>query len=43
MKLEWLNHTGFVESDMERSLAFYRDMLSLQGRDDRHTGRGRNI
>ena len=27
MKLQWLNHTGFVVSDMERSLAFYRDML----------------
>ena len=30
MKLEWLNHTGFVVSDMERSLAFYRDMLGLR-------------
>ena len=30
MKLEWLNHTGFVVSDMERSLAFYRDMLGLK-------------
>lgn len=29
MKLEWLNHTGFVVSDMERSLAFYKDVLGL--------------
>ena len=29
MKLEWMNHTGFVVSDMERSLAFYRDTLGL--------------
>ncbi len=30
MKLEWMNHTGFVVSDMERSLAFYRDLLGLK-------------
>ncbi|MEE9199786.1 MAG: VOC family protein [Dehalococcoidia bacterium] len=30
MKLEWMNHTGFVVSDMERSLAFYRDLLGLR-------------
>ena len=30
MKLEWLNHTGFVVSDMERSLAFYKDVLGLK-------------
>ncbi len=24
MRLEWLYHTGFVVSDMERSLAFYK-------------------
>ena len=30
MKLEWMNHTGFVVSDMEQSLAFYRDMLGLK-------------
>ena len=30
MKVEWMNHTGFVVSDMERSLAFYRDLLGLQ-------------
>ena len=29
MKVEWMNHTGFVVSDMERSLAFYRDLLGL--------------
>jgi catechol 2,3-dioxygenase-like lactoylglutathione lyase family enzyme len=28
--MEWLNHTGFVVSDQERSLAFYRDMLGLK-------------
>ncbi len=27
--MEWMNHTGFVVSDMERSLAFYRDTLGL--------------
>ncbi len=30
MKVEWMNHTGFVVSDMERSLVFYRDLLGLQ-------------
>lgn len=30
MKLEWMNHTGFVVSDMERSLGFYRDLLGLK-------------
>ena len=30
MKVNWMNHTGFVVSDMERSLAFYRDLLGLQ-------------
>ena len=29
MKVEWMNHTGFVVSDMERSLVFYRDLLGL--------------
>ena len=29
MKLEWMNHTGFVVSNMEQSLAFYRDLLGL--------------
>ena len=27
--VEWLNHTGIIVSDMERSLAFYRDVLGL--------------
>lgn len=30
MKLDWMYHTGFVVSDMERSLAFYRDLLGLE-------------
>ena len=30
MKVDWMYHTGFVVSDMERSLAFYRDLLGLQ-------------
>ena len=30
MNVEWMNHTGFVVSDMERSLAFYRDQLGLE-------------
>ena len=30
MKIEWMNHTGFVVSDMNRSLAFYRDLLGLE-------------
>ncbi len=29
MEVQWMNHTGFVVSDMERSLAFYRDLLGL--------------
>ena len=29
MKVGWMNHTGFVVSDMDRSLAFYRDLLGL--------------
>jgi catechol 2,3-dioxygenase-like lactoylglutathione lyase family enzyme len=29
MIVEWLNHTGLVVSDMERSMAFYRDVLGL--------------
>ncbi|MDO8751217.1 MAG: VOC family protein [Dehalococcoidia bacterium] len=28
--LQWMNHTGFVVEDIERSLAFYRDLLGLQ-------------
>ena len=27
--VEWINHTGLVVSDMERSLSFYRDVLGL--------------
>ena len=30
MKLEWMNHTGLVVSDMERSLTFYRDTLGFK-------------
>ena len=30
MKLEWMNHTGFEVSDMERSLTLYRDLLGLK-------------
>ena len=30
MKVEWMNHTGFVVSDMERALEFYRDVLGLR-------------
>ena len=30
MEVEWMNHTGFVVGDMERSLAFYRDLLGLR-------------
>ena len=29
MEVEWMNHTGFVVSDMERSRGFYRDLLGL--------------
>lgn len=28
-KIEWMNHTGFVIKDMERSLSFYRDLLGF--------------
>ena len=30
MKVEWTNHTGIVVADMERVLAFYRDLLGLR-------------
>ena len=30
MNVEWMNHTGFVVSNMERSVAFYRDQLGLE-------------
>ena len=30
MNVKWMNHTGFVVSNMERSLAFYRDQLGLE-------------
>ena len=30
MDVEWMNHTGFVVSNMERSVAFYRDQLGLE-------------
>ena len=30
MNVEWLHHTGFNVSDMERSLEFYRDLLGLE-------------
>jgi catechol 2,3-dioxygenase-like lactoylglutathione lyase family enzyme len=30
MKIQWMNHTGFVVKDMDRSLAFYRDLLGLR-------------
>ena len=30
MKVEWMNHTGFVVSDMVRALEFYRDVLGLR-------------
>ena len=30
MKVEWMNHTGFVVNDLERSLEFYRDLLGLE-------------
>ncbi len=30
MKISWMNHTGFVVRDMERSLAFYRDLLGFE-------------
>ena len=30
MKIDWMNHTGFVVRDMERSLAFYRDLLGFE-------------
>ena len=30
MEVEWMNHTGFVVSDMGRSLEFYQDLLGLK-------------
>ncbi len=30
MEVEWMNHTGFVVRDMDRSLEFYRDLLGLK-------------
>lgn len=30
MKISWMNHTGFVVSDTERSLAFYRGLLGFE-------------
>ncbi len=30
MEVEWMNHTGFVVSDMGRSLDFYQDLLGLK-------------
>ena len=30
MEVEWMNHTGFVVSNMDRSLEFYRDLLGLK-------------
>ena len=30
MEVEWMNHTGFVVSNMERSLEFYEDLLGLK-------------
>ena len=30
MEVEWMNHTGFVVSDMERSLEFYQELLGLK-------------
>ena len=30
MEVEWMNHTGFVVSDMDRSLEFYQDLLGLK-------------
>ena len=30
MKIEWLNHTGYVVADMERALSFYRDLLGFK-------------
>lgn len=29
MKLEWLYHTGFIVRDMDKTLAFYRDLLGM--------------
>ena len=34
MNVEWLHHTGFNVSDMERSLEFYRDLLGLEVTND---------
>ena len=30
MKVEWFNHTGIVVQDMEKMLAFYKDVLELE-------------
>ena len=30
MNVEWMNHTGFVVNNMDRSVAFYRDQLGLE-------------
>lgn len=30
MKVEWMNHTGFVVADMGRALEFYRGVLGLR-------------
>ena len=30
MKVDWMNHTGFVVNELERSLKFYRDLLGLE-------------
>ena len=30
MQVNWMNHTGFVVSDMESALGFYRDLLGLE-------------
>jgi catechol 2,3-dioxygenase-like lactoylglutathione lyase family enzyme len=37
MKVEWMNHTGFVVSNLERSLEFYRDLLGLEVERDKKT------
>ena len=39
MEVEWMNHTGFVVSDMERSRAFYRDLLWAHGGKGPNPGR----
>ena len=42
MKVEWMNHTGFVVSNMDRSLAFYRDLLGAELRTE-HQVRGVDV